>query len=201
MSFDPQLPLGLRGDEHLLFDVVPPTTGQGSGDDRHHLVLLTLQMRQQNLFESGESMRKSFSGSRMHTVFGCRSGDPLHLGADPRMVGVHRVEQCPGVRVQLTDQRPQPTVLTAVVQVQEMHHPHEMIREGDPLGLRGRRCCAQYLCRASDITAQCVVDDAHDASVDRLQSAGCHDLLQTMAPVCHTGRSRISSMRSISHDS
>ena len=54
MNLDPQLLLGFRGDELPLLQVVPLTVGQGPGDDRHHVVLLAPQMRQQNVCESVE---------------------------------------------------------------------------------------------------------------------------------------------------
>jgi hypothetical protein len=73
--------------------------------------------------------------------------------SESRVIGVHPVEQVAGGRVRRPYERPQSPILAAVVVVQKVHHPADVVGQRDALHVPSRsatgRCSPSGLARRS----------------------------------------------------
>ena len=136
VALAPELVERLRLDEGFVLLGFPLGIGEGGRHHRHHLVLLTPQMRKQHVFEVLERVRQSLALAICVAAFVGGGGDfdLADRGRNGLVVRLHGVEDVGRSRVALPYQWVQDLILARVMLMKELHHPSEMA--GDRLSLR-----------------------------------------------------------------
>ena len=177
VALEPQLVQRLRLDEVPLVHRPPFGVGDRDGDERHHLVLLTLQMWQQCVAQSAQGVEQRDPGAADRSVreVAGRVVTRLDPRSDAQVVGFDRRDQRCRTRFPRPHERPQPVVLAVVMRAQEAHHPTDVRADGRSLLSLGIGRVLERVDRAIEVAAQRIVDNAHHPRVGGCGVNARHD--------------------------